>query len=214
MKRTLYPKTGRFDDEKDIIITEKLHGSNFAMGKLGENLFFATRNNIFGVNEISNLPKQNKKFIEENLYYLQNGLVPNVIIFGEMMGTQKVDYKEISKPFYMFAMARTEGKNFGNMVIKKTIYNQDAFASCFNGEKIPEYIGKVPIVSKRKKHLTISKLDKLYDNYTRKVKDRYVEGFIVIDNKTQHIEKYVRKKGEKIKPHVAKFAPRCTEVKK
>ena len=113
------------------------------------------------------------------------------------MGQIKYSVDEFDKRFYMFAKANV----YEDMELTNIIYDHDLFIYPFVSQTIPNYIGKVPVVScipyiPNKEHL-----DGIYERYTKKV-ERNVEGFVV--NYENRITKYVRMKNGKLSEHFDK----------
>ena len=52
IKKQLYPKTKRVGLKNEVVITEKLDGSNIGFYKLNGELYVAQRNNIFTMAEL------------------------------------------------------------------------------------------------------------------------------------------------------------------
>ncbi len=206
IKKTFYPKTKRVTSKKKVFITEKLDGSNLAFFKHKEELYVASRNYIFTLDEIINssdkdeingfLYKGLKSWLQENGTTLEESLQPNAVICGEWIGQGKIKYgnSDISSKFYMFAKANIDE----DMKIKNIKYSQELFIYPFIEQKIPSYINIVPLVFEGNINVTIEFLDKLYDNYLRKI-NRPSEGFIV--NINDNITKYVRHKNGQLTPH-------------
>ena len=202
IKKEIYPKTQRVICEgAKIQITEKLDGSNLVIFKTeDEILHIAQRNNIFDFNEL----KDNKDKLYKGLYQwlidhkleLQQELYKGSALCGEWLGMGKLKYDvgEFDKRFYMFAKARiTDEFDLTNI-----IYDHDLFIYPFNSQRIPSFIGVVPVVTEINNIPNKKQLDSLYEKYTEKV-NRNVEGFVV--NYDNRITKYVRMKNGKLQEH-------------
>ena len=110
IKKSIYPKTKRLGSLKDIIITEKLDGSNLAFFKKDGVVYIATRNNILNTKEdlIENkniLYKGMQGWLDENLSKLEENLFEGAVVCGEWIGMGKLKYPHLDKRFYMFAKA-------------------------------------------------------------------------------------------------------------
>lgn len=95
----------------------------------------------------------------------------------------------------MFAKANLDD----DMNVYNIYYDHELFIYPFINQEMPEYIGKVPIVEESPQSTRIDYLDKLFDDYEKKV-NRDVEGFIICKDKVS-INKYVRRKDGILKPH-------------
>ncbi|HQC54958.1 MAG TPA: RNA ligase family protein [Clostridia bacterium] len=201
INKSIYPKTVRIPIEGDqVVITEKLDGSNLVIFKLNGKLYVAARNWIFDIenpedfNEISYSGLQNwlKIYKSTLLDTLQEG----VAICGEWlgMGTIKYSIDKFDKRYYMFATANVDNDfNLSNLT-----YYEEYFALPFTNQEIPYFIGIRPEVTRTQVMPNKKFLDSLYEKYTS-VEKRDVEGFIVIVANT--IKKYVRLKGGKLIEH-------------
>ncbi len=201
LKKEIYPKTQRVICEgAKIQITEKLDGSNLVIFKLNNILHIAQRNNIFEFGEL----EENKDKLYKGLYQwllnnkliLQEELHEGSAICGEWLGMGKIKYTvdEFEKRFYMFAKANIDSDfNLYNL-----IYNHYLFIYPFISQKIPSFIGIVPIAKEINNIPNKKQLDTIYNNYCEKV-DRDVEGFVV--NYDNRITKYVRMKNGKLQEH-------------
>lgn len=205
IKQTLYPKTKRLDIEKNnIVITEKLDGSNLGIFRLGDNLIIAQRNNVFTWNsKETTLNKQVAYgglicWLDENGVELLEKLNDGSGLFGEWIGMGKIKYSDrINKRFYAFAKANIsfDGNNFSITNLK---YNYELFKYSFVEQNKPYFIGYVPIVDIVRYVPQKSDLDDIYNEYTENIGDK-VEGFIVVNN--DDIRKYVRFKNGKLTDH-------------
>lgn len=201
IKKEIYPKTKRLLCEgAKVQITEKLDGSNLVIFKLNDNLYIAQRNNIFTVNEIydckDKLYKGLYQWLTEHIIELSNELHEGSAICGEWLGMGKLKYSvdEFDKRFYMFAKANiSEGFELYNI-----IYNHELFIYPFISQKIPNFIGIVPVVTEIQNIPNKEQLDNIYEKYCNKV-NRDVEGFVV--NYDDNITKYVRMKNGKLAEH-------------
>ena len=200
IKKSLYPKTKRISDgESNIIITEKLDGSNIGFFKLKDELVIATRNNIFNLEEADGLAKDflykgMSEWLKLNGQHLKESLNEGSGFFGEWMGMGKIKYTELDKKVYMFAKANINEK----LDIYNLYYDVYLLKYPFVDAVIPEYINIVPVVENVKKYPTINQLDEIYLKYSGN-KDDYVEGFVV-QYKNQ-VSKYVRMKNGKLQKH-------------
>lgn len=199
VKKSIYPKTKRLGTLKDIIITEKLDGSNLAFFKKEGIVYIATRNNILNTKEdlIENkniLYKGLQGWLEQNLYKLEEVLVEGSVICGEWIGMGKLKYPNLDKRFYIFAKANLED----DMTLKNINYTHDFFKYCFANQEIPNFIGIVPVVKTVDFLPSVQDMDQLYNKYTEH-ENRDIEGFVICNNNT--VLKYVRMKNGKIEAH-------------
>lgn len=201
IKKEIYPKTQRVICEgAKIQITEKIDGSNLTIFKLNDELYIALRNTILNLNEI----EENKQVLYRGLYQwiidnsliLETELHNNSVICGEWigMGCLKYPVDEFDKRFYMFAKANIDE----NFELSNLNYNHDLFIYPFISQKIPNFIGVVPVVTEINNIPNKLQLDSIYEKYCEKVK-RNVEGFIV--NYDNRVTKYVRMKNGKLAEH-------------
>ena len=187
-------------DNNYFQITEKLDGSNLVIFKLNDELYFAQRNNIFNINEIEEnkdkLYKGLYQWILDNKEVLHQEINENSAICGEWIGMGKIKYTidEFDKRYYMFAKANI----YDDMNLTNILYDHDLFIYPFISQKIPSFIGIVPIVKRINCTPNKDYLDAIYERYAEKV-NRKVEGF-VIDYKNM-ITKYVRYKNNKLTEH-------------
>ena len=151
IKKEIYPKTKRVNCLGDkVYITEKLDGSNLAIFKKDEKLYFAQRKNIFSVDELEEvkgiLYKGLYQWIKDNSEYLQTHLLDNAVLCGEWLGMGQIKYPidEFDKRFYMFAKANID-EEFNLYNIR---YNHELFSYPFDDCSIPSFVGIVPEVTK------------------------------------------------------------------
>jgi len=201
IKKSIYPKTKRLSDEREVIVTEKLDGSNLCFFKKDNAIYMATRNNILHIEEDLEdcgniLYKGMRGWLDENLEILSKNLREGSVVCGEWLGMGKLKYPYFDKKFYMFAKANID-EDFS---LKNINYNQDFFKYCFENEYIPEIVGVVPVVGRYRQTPTIENLDELYDMYVKHIQ-RDVEGFVIVQGNSADIKKYVRMKNGKIEPH-------------
>lgn len=199
IKKSIYPKTKRLGNLNNIVITEKLDGSNLSFFKKDGVIYIATRNNILNTKEDVGefkkyLYKGMQGWLDDNLCTLEESLAEGAVICGEWLGMGKLTYPDFNKRFYMFAKANLEE----DLSLKNINYTHGFFKYPFKNQEIPEFIGVVPIVDEIAFLPTIEDMDKLYGDYTSRV-ERCVEGFIIHNGNS--IKKYVRMKNGKIEPH-------------
>lgn len=197
IKKEIYPKTKRISVMGDeIVITEKLDGSNLVIFKKDDELHIAQRNNIFKFSELEEMKDKLYKglyqWLLDNKEYLYN-LNNNSAICGEWIGMGQIKYPadEFYKRYYMFAKANIDDEfNLYNL-----IYEHELFMYPFENLQIPSCIGIVPVVATL--HIIPNKiyLDSIYEKYSNKV-DRKVEGFVI--DFRNNIAKYVRMKNGKL----------------
>jgi hypothetical protein len=197
-KKTLYPKTQRISHDSGITITEKLDGSNLGIFKMDDELWIATRKNIFALSEIEDVKQvlYNGMYpwLKENGETLLNNLHNDSGFFGEWIGMGKIKYPNLDKKIYMFAKANITS----DFEIINLVYDHKNFIYPFD-DQIPEFLGKVPIVVDGLTELpSIESLNNLYDYYCD-IEKRNIEGFIIIYN--NKIKKYVRMKNGKLTEH-------------
>lgn len=199
IKKSIYPKTKRVKMKNNIVVTEKLDGSNLGLFNLDGELVIAQRGTVYKLSELEEV----KGIMYKGLYawLLENGqvLLDNLHdgsgIFGEWIGMGQIKYRDtLDKKFYMFAKANiTEELN-----VKNLNYDIDLFKYPFIDMEVPEFVGVVPIVAVHDNVPTKEQLDLLYENYWE-LAGRNVEGFII--NTNGLISKYVRMKNGKMKEH-------------
>lgn len=202
MKLQLYPKTKRISFKKEIMITEKLDGSNIGFFKRNGELIIATRNNVFKLSEIQEnenlLYRGMKGWLKENGEDLRDKLIEGSGFFGEWIGMGQIKYPNLDKKVYMFAKANIETEPTVLMCAKKIYYDRELFIYPFENQQIPEYIGIVPLVYEGNDIPTKEFLDNLY-SYRTLTSFRDIEGFIIINN--NNITKYVRIKNGKLEDY-------------
>lgn len=202
IKASIYPKTPRINSDK-IFITEKIDGSNLVLFTKANNseLYIAQRNTIFTLSEIDEYPKELYKglytWLKTYGEELKNSLLPDRVICGEWIEENKMKYDFGNIKFLMFA----KGIISNLFLITRLVYNPHYLDYAFYEAKIPEFIGTVPIVNTVSIYPTITYLDSLYEEYTKKV-NRNVEGFVI--NYDNNIRKYVRMKNGTLEPHQVK----------
>ncbi len=201
IKKEIYPKTKRVSCLGDkVYITEKLDGSNLAIFKKDEKLYFAQRKNIFSIDELEEVKgivyKGLYQWIKDNSEYLQEHLLNNAALCGEWLGMDQIKYSvdEFDKRFYMFAKANIDEEfNLYNLR-----YNHELFNYPFDNQIIPSFVGIVPEVTELSVLPNKEHLDSIYQKYCER-KERKVEGFVV--NYKDNISKYVRLKNGKLQEH-------------
>jgi hypothetical protein len=112
IKKEIYPKTVRIGLTPNIIITEKLDGSNIGFFVLNHVLHIATRSNILTLNEIEGC----KDIMYKGLYgwLVQHGedlhyaLQEGSAILGEWIGMGKLKYDFGDRRFFMFAKGNVD----------------------------------------------------------------------------------------------------------
>lgn len=197
-KRTLYPKTTRLGNAKrEIVLTEKVDGSNLGFYVLDGELFIAQRNWIFILSEIElvkrDLYKGLYQFLVDNGEALKSLIMPGSIVFGEWIGMGKLKYN-FDNRFLMFAKGRFDAD--GNVF--KLVYDLELLKYAFVSQEIPDFIGVVPLAATLLTAPNINVLDSLYIEYTAEV-GRPVEGFVINNNNV--VTKYVRMKNGTLTPH-------------
>lgn len=202
IKQSIYPKTPRVGNKRNnFIITEKLDGSNLCIFKYEDKLHFAQRNTILTMEDLTENSKLFYKglvgWIQENIEQLNN-IMNNAVLCGEWIGMGKIGYggTDIDKKFYMFAKANIIVED-GNFSLKNIIYKQDLFKYSFIEQQPIECVGVVPVVVEEVSDVSIAYLDDLYEDFTKDL-GRNCEGFIIYNEATNKIDKYVRMKDGKM----------------
>lgn len=203
----LYPKTDRAKRSQEVVITEKLDGSNLGFFNDNGKLVIAQRNRVYSYEEI------NKSFcyrgllgwLEDHHEELLNSLHPGSGIFGEWLGMGKIGYgsSELDKKFYYFAKARLEWTPHNTPFVTHLNNDPDLLHYAFVEQECPDFIAPVPRVAEiglTNTTVSIKYLDNLYKDYCEKV-GRRVEGFVVYYRFANKIVKYVRCKNGKPSPH-------------
>lgn len=207
IKMTLYPKTSRFsENEKGYVLTEKLDGSNLGIGKIGEQIYICQRNYVFTLEEVINGTKLEYKglrnWLMEHEQELKELIYDGSIMFGEWLGMGKISYLHLDKfknRFYVFAKGRIK-LNDDKLKLFNLVYDLDLLHYVFTTQEFPKFISKVPLVDNLK-DINTETLDKVYNDYVDK-ENRKVEGFVIYDNRSKIIKKYVRYNREgKLVPH-------------
>ena len=199
----LYPKAKRIGLNPNIMITEKLDGSNLGFFKKNGELYIAQRSTVYRLSELSEMQDKSYKglygWLTENGVTLQESLNEGSCIFGEWIGMGKLKYPSLDHRFYMFAKANID-EDFN---VTKLQYNQDNFIYPFVDTLIPTFIAFVPLVLTNGgfNSLSIEFLNQLYIDYSNEV-GRNVEGFVV--NFNGSIQKYVRMKNGTLTEHQVK----------
>jgi len=188
MQKTLYPKTKRISDS-NIIITEKLDGSNLWIFKLNWEIIIAQRNNVLKLSELNS--KQCYKWLYQRIHENTLDIYEWSWVFGERIWMWAIKYN-FDKRFYIFAKARISED------YEVSLIQYENLQYAFNDQIIPDCIWLVPVVQEITINPTISYLDTLYDIYKEKVW-RNVEWFII--NNQWNIIKYVRYKDWKLTEH-------------
>ena len=121
MKKTLYPKTKRISDEQ-IIITEKLDGSNLWLFRLNGEILIAQRNHVLKISELNkeNAYKWLIWWLEENKDKLD--ILEWSWLFWELIWMGKIWYWDRFKNrFHIFAKANIYKEEW-EIMIKKLNY--------------------------------------------------------------------------------------------
>ena len=210
IKMTLYPKTSRFsENEKEFVLTEKLDGSNLGIGRIGEQIYICQRNYVFTLEEFIKGTKLEYKglrdWLTEHQRELKELIYDGSIMFGEWLGMGKISYLHLDKfknRFYVFAKGRIK-LNDDKLELSNLVYDLDLLHYVFTTQEFPKFISKVPLVDNLK-DINTKTLDKVYNDYVDK-ENRKVEGFVIYDNRSKIIKKYVRYNREgKLVPHKEK----------
>lgn len=203
LKTTLYPKTKRVGSlSTNIVITEKLDGSNLGLFKIDNELLIAQRNWLFTLSQLNDhkgdLYKGLFDWLANHGERLKDSLHDRSGVFGEWLGMGCIKYQdtELDNKFYMFAKANILPDL---LTVEKLNYDHSLFIYPFVEQEIPEYIKTVPIVRETTSSPTVEELDLLYEEYSLKV-NRRVEGFVI--NNQNNISKYVRYKRGIARPHI------------
>lgn len=195
-KKMMYPKTKRYDDRLNVLLTEKLDGSNLTFFKYRGKLYVAQRNYVESLEELDKgkLYKGLEGWLDKYGKDLEEKLHPNASITGEWMGMGHLKYPNRDKQFYMFA----KGNVNDEMGLYRLRYSPEHFVYPFTDQQVPEYVGLVPLVATLERLPSVKDLDDLYDEYVASV-GRDVEGFVV--NYNDNISKYVRMKNGSLADH-------------
>lgn len=199
LRMSLYPKTKRIgNSSEDIIITEKLDGSNLGIFKVKDELIIAQRNWVFKRDQLT---KQNAYkgligWLDEHGDELLSKLRNNSGFFGEWIGMGNIKYgdKLNNIKLHMFAKANLSDE----LEISNIHYDKSLFIYPFEDLIIPDFIGVVNTVSKTNLMPTIAELDGLFELYELE-QGRECEGFIINNNNS--ITKYVRRKSGSLMDH-------------
>lgn len=201
LKKQIYPKTKRITNNK-VEITEKIDGSNLTIFKLNDEVYFATRNNIYTTEEILNkevkVLKGLSSFVSERINFLKYNLNEKSAICYEWIGEGRIKYDGVfDSRLLMFAKANIDD----NLELFNIKYNHELFIYPFINKEIPNFISTVPIINTEElseRSVDIEYLNKLYEKY-KKSQNRDIEGFII--NIDGDIKKYVRHKNGKQTEH-------------
>ena len=199
IKKEIYPKTERIKlDGFTVQLTEKLDGSNLIIFKKENKLYIAQRKTIISIDEIEEakgvMYKGLYEWLKNNGKYLQEHLIDGACLCGEWLGMGQIKYTidEFDKRFYMFAKANIDD----NFNLYNIYYNHELFKYPFDNQKVPPFIGEVPIITDINVVPNKKMLDSIYSKYCEKVKNRKVEGIVI--NCNNSIKKYVRMKNGKL----------------
>lgn len=209
-KKTLYPKTQRFNDSVSYWqITEKLDGSNLTLFKYCGELWVGTRNYVFCYEDVESKNDIGYDglygWLKEHADDIKNFLEEEDAICGEWIGMGQIKYRDALKhKFYVFGRGKIvvdrEKDLYKIVAINRNVpYLEDWLSNT----DVCEYMGVVPCVSKFESVSNkdcASVLDNLYNNYTFKV-GHAVEGFVLTNLYTGQPFKYVRLKRNKLEPH-------------
>lgn len=209
-KKTLYPKTQRFNDNLSYWqITEKLDGSNLTLFKYSGELWVGTRNYVFCYEDVESKNDVGYDglygWLEEHAGDIKDFLEEEEAICGEWIGMGKIKYRDALKhKFYVFGRGKIvvdlEKDLFKIVAINRNVSYLEEWLS---NTDVYEYMSAVPCVSKFEsvaKDDCTSVLDNLYKKYTFKV-GRAVEGFVLTNLYTGQPFKYVRLKRNKLESH-------------
>ena len=169
IKKTIYPKTQRTTDLNEIIITEKIDGSNLTFFKHENELYFAQRNFVFKLSELEEMKTKLYKglygWLVEHGKDLEERLNNNSAICGEwiIMGRIKYGHAFDDIKFLMFAKANVNDK----LDLFNINYYQKFFIYPFVDKNIPDYIGRVPVAYTTEKQPEIKDLNEWYDFYSK-----------------------------------------------
>lgn len=196
-------------------ITEKMDGSNLTFFRYEDELYVATRKNIFTLTDILDKTdtvqlKGLYDWLTVNGHTLLNNMNENSAIVGEWMGSGHIKYGLTPYKFYMFSKANVhntvdeESQPYAEPMFEmsKVLYDEALFIYPFKDMTIPDFIGLVPTVAYSDKPLTMEYLDNLYEEYSANFEDRKVEGFIITQGQGTDVKKYVRHKSGKSTPHI------------
>lgn len=199
---SLYPKTTRFNNRGEYIITEKMDGSNVCFYKHNGILHIASRKYVWTQDELNSDIKGLRAWIEKYGDDLRDSLNEGSVICGEWIGQGKIKYINMTDEnrYCMFAKANLELDKSGEVVgLKNILYKPELFVYPFESQELPVYINTVPTIVIRKEEPSLQYLNYLYNEYCLKA-GRAVEGFIVLAP-DRSISKYVRYKDGKLTDH-------------
>lgn len=209
-KKTLYPKTQRFNDNLAYWqITEKLDGSNLTLFKHGGELWVGTRNYVFCYEDIESKNDIGYDglygWLKEHADDIKDFLEEDEAICGEWIGMGKIKYRDaLEHKLYVFGRGKVvvdlEKDLFKLVAIDRNVYYLEDWLYSTN---VCEYMGVVPCVLQFESignDDCTSILDDLYEKYKFKV-GRDVEGFVITNPYTGQPFKYVRLKNGKLTQH-------------
>ena len=201
----VYPKTKRIS-KTDFVwqITEKMDGSNLTFFKFDDDLYLATRNNVFNwtVEKPTSQDIQYKGlfgWVENYSKLLYEKLKNHEALFGEWLGMGKIKYEDYFPRFNLFAygyMHQNEDGKFEAGYINRDL---NKIADFLVEHDLNRDFITVPFVD-----YTDSLSPDLIDWYYNKYRDeqsREVEGFILTNLDSGEVRKYVRYKGGKMLEH-------------
>ena len=206
IKKALYPKTIRINNDYKVTLTEKLDGANIGFFRIEDELIIAKKEEIYTLSEFTNLQVPKDKINKPLATWLsifgeelKLSLHKNSGFFGEFLNNGKIKYPhEIFKnKVYMFAKANLDDE----LNISNIFYDHSLFKFPFIEGELPRFISRVPRVAISDHYPDIKELDDIYEVYCKDI-GRKVEGFVIECNDS--IRKYVRYKNGKFTDHIIK----------
>ena len=156
IKQKLYPSTKRVGStDTQVVITEKLDGSNLGFFKYYGELYIAQRNRIFSLPGALSVDKGGPKVLYKGLFgwledhgeELKEELQPDACVFGEWIGMGKLTYSPYFGRFHQFAKCNVV-KDEEDWRLKNRYYDRGLFKWSYVSQEQPEFIKSVPLVSK------------------------------------------------------------------
>ena len=201
----VYPKTKRIS-KTDFVwqITEKMDGSNLTFFKFDDDLYLATRNNVFNWTDEKPTSQDIQYkglfvWMENYSKLLYEKLNNHEALFGEWLGMGKIKYEDYFPQFNLFAygyMHQNEDGKFEEGYINRDLNKITDFLVEHDLNR--DFI-TVPFVDYTDS-LSPDLIDWYYNKY-RDEKAHEVEGFILTNLDSGEVRKYVRYKDGKMSEH-------------
>ncbi len=201
----VYPKTKRIS-KTDFVwqITEKMDGSNLTFFKFDDDLYLATRNNVFnwtGEKPTSQYIQYKGLFgwMENYSKLLYEKLNNHEALFGEWLGMGKIKYEDYFPQFNLFAYGYMHQNKDGKFEARYINRDLNKITDFLVEHDLNRDFITVPFVDYTDS-LSPDLIDWYYNKY-RDEKSREVEGFILTNLDSGEVRKYVRYKGGKMTEH-------------